>query len=212
MKYFLDTEFIEGFRKPLFGKKQHFIDLISIGIIREDGSKLYHICNDYNYNDASDWVKEKVILPLYKETVRGDERNRLTVKNFHKHKGLSRLALKGVILDYFHCWRDQHFWRAPGGMEIYGYYADYDWVVFCSLFGTMMDLPKGFPMYCRDLKQIIDEKATKLIVEAPYSTDNLEGALAAIKRKATYPKQENEHSALDDAKWNLALYDFLIKL
>lgn len=32
MKYFLDTEFIEGFHKPLFGKRRHFIDLISIAI------------------------------------------------------------------------------------------------------------------------------------------------------------------------------------
>jgi len=40
----------------------------------------------------------------------------------------------------------------------YAYYADYDWVVFAQLFGKMKDLPKGFPMYCKDLKQSLDEK------------------------------------------------------
>jgi len=25
-----------------------------------------------------------------------------------------------------------------------------------------------------------------------------------------YPKQENEHNALDDARWNKALYEFLL--
>ncbi len=43
MKYFLDQEFHEGFHKPIFGKKRHFIDLISIGIVSEDDRKFYAI-------------------------------------------------------------------------------------------------------------------------------------------------------------------------
>ena len=39
MKYFIDTEFIEGFHTPIFGKRRHFIDLISIAIVCEDGRK-----------------------------------------------------------------------------------------------------------------------------------------------------------------------------
>ena len=68
MKYFLDTEFIEGFHKPLFGKKRHFIDLISIGIVREDGKEYYAISNEFNPKDADEWVKMNVIygLPLKK--------------------------------------------------------------------------------------------------------------------------------------------------
>src|SRR3972149_4239191 len=64
MKYYIDTEFNEGFKKPLFGKKRHFIDLISIGIVAEDGRKYYAISNEFNYNDADDWVKENVISKL----------------------------------------------------------------------------------------------------------------------------------------------------
>jgi len=33
-------------------------------------------------------------------------------------------------------------------VQFYGYYCDYDWVVTCWQFGKMIDLPKGFPMYC----------------------------------------------------------------
>ena len=40
MKYFFDTEFIEGFHKPLFGKRRHHIDLISIGIVDEFRDKI----------------------------------------------------------------------------------------------------------------------------------------------------------------------------
>jgi len=87
MKYFLDTEFIEGFHKPLFGKRRHFIDLISIGIVAEDGRRFYAISTEYNYNDADDWVKENVIMPMYLQTVSGDMRNRHDVSNFHKFYG-----------------------------------------------------------------------------------------------------------------------------
>lgn len=211
MKYFIDTEFIEGFHKPMFGKRRHFIDLISIGIYCEDGRQLHLLSNEYNYNDADDWVKENVITPLYIQLVHGDRRNHMDCSNFHKHKGISQLAILTALYEFFYCWRDQHFWRVNDSAtpEIYGYYSDYDWVLFCSLFGRMIDLPKGFPMYCIDLKQTIDEKANSLLTEAPSSCDNLEGALAALKRKESYPKQENEHNALDDAKWNYELYKFL---
>ena len=40
--------------------------------------------------------------------------------------------------------------------EFWGYYASYDWVVLCWLYGTMMWLPDGRPMYCRDIKQLCD--------------------------------------------------------
>lgn len=73
--------------------------------------------------------------------------------------------------------------------EFYGYYADYDWVVFCWLFGKMIDLPKGFPMYCRDLKQMMDDN----------------GLTKEWKQKEC-PDPVGEHNALIDAKWNFDLY------
>ena len=36
MKYFLDTEFLEGKQKTLFDKSKHTIDLISVDIVAED--------------------------------------------------------------------------------------------------------------------------------------------------------------------------------
>ncbi len=51
----------------------------------------------------------------------------------------------------------------------------------------MMELPKGFPMYCRDIKQLCDSLGNPKL-----------------------PKQEScEHNALDDAKHNRFMYDFL---
>lgn len=36
--------------------------------------------------------------------------------------------------------------------EFYGYYSAYDHVALCWLFGKMINLPNGFPMYTKDLK------------------------------------------------------------
>lgn len=93
----------------------------------------------------------------------------------------------------------------------YAYYADYDWVVFCWLFGNMMSLPKGFPMYCRDLKQILDEKV--ICHEDRYMDEsvNFETRLAFVKHLPGYPKQDESsaHSAIEDARWDKLLHEFL---
>lgn len=94
------------------------------------------------------------------------------------------------------------------GTNLYGYYSAYDHVVFCWLFGKMINLPSGFPMYTIDLKQILDEKQRQRFgVET--KNDRL---IHDIKRLPKYPKQENEHNALDDARWNKKLHEFLNKL
>lgn len=224
MKYFIDTEFIEGFRKPLFGKRSHFIDLISIGIVAENGKKFYQISCEYNYNDADDWVKENVILPLYLQTVSGDARNRFTVENFHKFYGLTNKQIADAVKEFVYKtsgidnpntisnW-DEVKDNFP--IEFYAYYADYDWVVFCSLYGRMIDLPKGFPMYCKDLKQTLDEKSyewfkTDIEFKKKYCIENkLYSIEDGLKNLSNYPQQKNEHNALDDAKFNFELYKFL---
>ena len=110
--------------------------------------------------------------------------------------------------------------------QFYGYYSAYDHVALCWLFGNMIDLPKGFPMYTIDLKQILDEKAESK--EWYYGRDiwnnsknrstdlqekdqpaSLEEKIGKLKRHDDYPKQTNEHNALADAKWNKELYEFL---
>ena len=238
-KYFFDCEFIEGFHKPLFGKRRHFIDLISIGIECDDGRSLHLISNEYNYNDADQWVKDNVLMPLYKDTVHGDMRNTYGVDNFQKLYGVSNKNIATFIALFVNSepvavtdlgggsvelTKDavNNLFRGFLEPEFYAYYADYDWVVFCSLFGRMIDLPAGFPMYCRDLKQMLDEKQNSRqnlfnqIHDKEYglpqhANSNLINPLD-LKEHPNYPKQENEHSALDDAKWNFELYKFLIKL
>jgi hypothetical protein len=202
MKYFLDFEFIEGFHKPLFGKRRHFIDLISIGIASEDNRGFYYVSKEYNYKDADQWVKDNVILKAYTHSCSGDCRNSLSSDNFHKHFGSSIKEIRDALLNWIGDDKDISF---------YGYYSDYDWVLFCSMFGRMIDLPKGFPMYCIDLKQTLDEKAAKLTrsLWGDTSATTLSERLDLIKTHPDYPKQKKEHIALYDAIWNKELYKFL---
>lgn len=117
-------------------------------------------------------------------------------------------------------------------INFYAYYADYDWVVFCWLFGRMIDLPKGFPMYCIDLKQELDSKANSMTTMEltnfvygkgymkhdvyKYASDEYPQfnvtKVNALKDSKNYPKQDNEHNALADAKWNQKLHKFIKSL
>lgn len=47
-------------------------------------------------------------------------------------------------------------WDGPedGALEFWADYASYDWIVLCQLFGTMLDLPRGFPMFVKDIQQL----------------------------------------------------------
>jgi hypothetical protein len=117
MKVWFDTEFIED---------GETIDLISIGLVREDGAKLYLESAECDLSRASGWVKENVIPHLVGGLCRK-----------------SRADMQRAIVDF-----------CGGSPEFWAYYADYDWVALCQLFGTMMDLPTGWPMFCLDLKQL----------------------------------------------------------
>lgn len=108
--------------------------------------------------------------------------------------------------------------------ELYGYYSAYDHVVFCWLFGRMIDLPKGFPMYSKDMKQIFDSKlenktgSTYISVEGSSTAKSIiwgnlsfEEKIEEVKTWKEYPKNENCHDALSDAKWHKNLYEFINK-
>src|SRR5215831_4354209 len=113
MRFFLDTEFIE--RGPMYP-----VQLISIGLVCENGQEFYAESSGYDPNNANDWVKANVLTHL-----RG---NPITLREIAC--GISEFV------------RANSDGAKP---EFWAYYADYDWVVFCQIFGTMMDLPKGWP-------------------------------------------------------------------
>ena len=117
MRIWFDTEFIED------GKT---IELISIGMVCEDGRDFYLENSDCDLTRADDWVQENVVTHLTGQTE-------------------TRANIAKGVREF--CGPNPQFWA---------YYADYDWVVLCQLFGRMIDLPDGWPMYCQDIKQLAD--------------------------------------------------------
>lgn len=261
MKYFLDTEFIEGSQKRLLSKTKSTIDLISIGIVCEDNREYYAISKDFNLKEAWNrfdiaeqtmfekqndfsgrkiyWIRDNVLLPIHYELAKKDMsfnytleewKLMITIKDHNKYTDRHYKTLKKLIKKYgktnksiskeiiSFCSSQSAIVSKFEGVvnnniigssiypEFYAYYADYDWVVFCWLFGNMIDLPDGFPMYCKDLKQSIDEVLSRPIIGGTiFGYRNIND----LKNDSRYPKQCNEHNALADAKWNKQLHDFL---
>ncbi len=259
MKYFIDTEFLEGTQRYGWFVKETkpTIDLISIGIVREDGKAYYAVFNDFNFDEAWNrcdiqdrgvdgirktyWIRDNVIRKIWLDYIGGEHKAHFypfTYKNmkayFEKH-GRKRIQVANDICAFIY--GDDCGGSGMSALEMamryeindkslipefYAYYSAYDWVAFCWIFGKMIDLPKGFPMYCRDLKQIFDEKVDNITLEKmlPFAQDGLDriiienGASTQTKERLiksinSYPKNNNEHHALSDAQFDLQLYKFL---
>lgn len=101
----------------------------------------------------------------------------------------------------------EHFTGKSSPVNLYGYYSAYDHVAFCWLFGKMIDLPSGFPMYTIDLQQEKDR-----IIQRAYNrakNDFERKIILDMESMKDYPKQTNEHSAIHDARFNKQLHEFL---
>ena len=242
--YYLDQEFIEGFKKPIkwlptigsFNKPYHSIQLISIGVVSEDGRTYYAVSREFKPNDANDWVKENVLRPMFTELYQKESTyaktyfpNSLTDKRLLKWRGKSNKQIAEEICDFIDARYVDDKNPSKGyiypaekklgdtkqvyttDVKFFGYFSDYDWTLFCSLFGTMMQLPNGFPKYCIDLKQTLDEKDAFYKNDKPSMTGISQAIKVAggIENLKDYPKQENEHNALADARWNFELHKFL---
>lgn len=234
------------------------IDLISIGIVAEDGREYYAISKDFNLKEAwnryeiqnkypnalnSDewnekvyWIRDNVLRPIFNELRQKSLGDQDYINNHYYSigNGFTYEHLKELIKWYGksnnqiaeevkHFTQEPYFNFADSNLlsiEFYAYYADYDWVNFCWLFGRMIDLPKGFPMYCIDLKQLLDQKAQQLptsyfenqITGEKFGVITLKDKIKILKSRTEYPRQIQEHNALGDAKWNFELYKFLDKI
>jgi hypothetical protein len=196
-RLFYDCEFHED------GER---IDLISIGLVSEDGREYYAVNGDLTDSDrdpftgktpwqriiSNPWLVKNV-LPSLPITDR---------KTLDKHLGgvplfSPRPSIDHVKLDhtdtmvkprYVIANEVRDFIHAAGpDVELWAWYGAYDHVVLCWLWGRMIDLPDGVPMWTNDLRQ------------ERHRLGNPE-----------MPKQAaGEHNALEDARHNLTMARFL---
>ena len=167
------------------------------------------------------WIRENVLKPIFKEflnPVIDSKDNNLRVFNYKNFKtlvnkyGKSNKQIADEIKMFIGTKETVENYEEVKHLlnpQFYGYYSAYDHVALCWLFGKMIDLPKGFPMYTIDLKQMLDEKVENYSDHFSNGNESFETKLSWIKNKDNYPKQTNEHNAIADAKWNKQLYEFL---
>lgn len=159
MKWFIDTEFYEE-----GGDGVMRIEWISIGMCNVDRSIEF-----YAENDDFDWSR-----------VPSDHWLQENVRPHLEQSKFPDIAMSSR--EVAECIEDM----VGPKPEFYGWFCDYDWVVLCSMFGRMVDLPDHFPRFCRDLKQTTKE----LHID-----------------KSDLPRQDDEeHHALNDAQWNADVY------
>lgn len=121
VRYFYDTEFIEDGRT---------IELVSIGIVAEDGREYYAVSTDFDSAKANAWVRENVLNQL---------------PNPGSNVWRSNDTIRREVLDFLTA--------VPGNPELWAWVGAYDHVLLAQLWGDMTALPRVLPRYTRELRQ-----------------------------------------------------------
>lgn len=153
MRYFFDTEFHDS---TCQSSAQTRISLISVGLVASDGRTFYRENRAFDWCAVEDpWLKAHVKPRLI---------------------GGPTLATPDEIATDL-----SEFVEVSRGLEFWAYNADYDWVAMLSLFGRLLQRPKGWPSSAQDVKQLMQyQGAVKSHLPAPPS---------------------DAHNALSDAIW-----------
>jgi hypothetical protein len=173
VKIFFDTEFIENGTT---------IDLISIGMVKETGEEYYAVSSQFDASKASPWVQKHILSyipskpaqPIVRDEFLGLSKTELTEEHLPYR---TRSQIASDILAFVGSDRPI-FWA---------YYGAYDWIALAQLYGQMLQLPPGWPRFCRDIKQYA----------------------SMIGNPRMPSKPEKEHHALEDARWTKRVFDYL---
>lgn len=143
--------------------------LISLGIVSEDGRSFYAENSEIDHKICNPWVQKNVIPHLTGPT-------------------MSRKEIAAGV---------RRFLGYDGHPRFWGWFCDYDWVLFCQCFGSMLDLPPHFPQFCLDLRQVQEQTGRT-------------GRPQLVLKTSDMPRTARvAHNALYDAHWTKALWEHL---
>ena len=128
MRFFYDCGFIEDGTT---------IDLVSIGVVGEDGHEFYAVSTEFDPERAGPWVRADVLPKLPSPA---DPAWR------------SRERLRADMLKFLT--------SAPGEVELWAWIAAYDHVALCQLWGAMPALPRALPRFTRELQTALGGRRT----------------------------------------------------
>jgi hypothetical protein len=124
VRYFYDCEFIED---------GVTIDLVSIGVVSEEGREFYAVSTEFDPQQAGPWVRQNVLPKLPPPS---DAAWR------------SRARIRADLLTFLEVVPTDRC-----DTELWAWIAAYDHVALAQLWGAMPDLPRALPRYTRDLRQ-----------------------------------------------------------
>ena len=136
------------------------VHLASIGLVREDGSRYYAELDDCPHHLGCEWYQKNVFPHFHGLTI-ARERVAAELNNF--------------------CGAKPEFW---------GWFGSYDWICLCQLYGRMLDMPKGWPMYINETMQFMRG--------------------AGVGRWDLPKHMGIQHHALDDAVHQKNIYDYIV--
>jgi hypothetical protein len=143
VRYFYDTEFIENGQT---------IELVSIGVVAEDGREFYAVSTAFDPTRAIDWVRRHVLDKLPGPA---DPAWR------------SRDRIRDELLAFL---------TEPGDkIELWAWMAGYDHVTLAQLWGDMRALPREIPRFTHELRQRWEDLGSPPL---PAASDEQHDALA----------------------------------
>lgn len=140
MRFFYDTEFIEN---------GSTIELISIGIVAEDGREYYAVSTDFHSKDANDWVKTHVLNQL---------------PNPSSPQWRSRERIREEVFEFLT--------QGSTDPELWAWVGAYDHIVLAQLWGDMSGLPRQIPRFTRELKQYWEMAGSPALPKSPSGVHN----------------------------------------
>lgn len=174
-RIFYDTEFIEDGRT---------IGLISIGMVTDDGRQYYAVNRDMPIRRIRkhDWLMKNVVPSLPKG--QGDRRNHVPKSWLFDYADPTVKPHATIAADV------RRFIQDTINPQLWAWYGAYDHVALAQLFGRMIDLPTGVPMWTNDLRQEAERLGNPRLPEQPGGV----------------------HNALADARHNLTVAQFLDRI
>ena len=179
MRFWYDCEFLEDGRT---------IDLISIGVLAEDGREFYAVSNEFDTRRVAqhDWLMENVMTSIdHDKFVVVDFQGAPVVRDLYVTDPAART--REQIKTSLWC-----FLTEPGeDIELWAWCGAYDHVCLAQLFGPMINMPRNIPFWTDDIRTLLRQ--------------------AGIQPSDCPKQPAGLHNALADARWNKVRYDFVME-
>lgn len=156
----MDSEFLDEDGKT--------IELISIAFVADSGYSLYCINRDAPWDRIykNPWLMKHVVPSLPLKTWTGVFAGGLEWDLLHPD--YERVMPKTEIAD-----RVKKFISQYADPQLWAYYGAYDFVVLAQLWGRMIDMPSGVPMFTNELRQEIRRLGNPRVPEQTFGYHNV---------------------------------------